>query len=225
MVGIITMTTISALYCGSIKFLKPEGEKTGIYKDPVESAQIDENGIIGDIQADKRFHGGPEKALHQYSIYSYQQITQQFDELEGIAVAGSIGENISSADLDDTNVYIGDIYKIGEVVVQVSQPRTPCWKINSRFDNSKLAKFIAQQQITGWYYRVVENGLMKVGDEIELLERQNETASIKTFTQITLQHRPSLEELNLLINISGLNLEWKARLENRRDYQRNNTTS
>ena len=112
------MTTVSALYSGLIKFLEPDGDKTGIYKDPVESAQINENGIIGDVQADKRFHGGPEKALHQYSIYSYQKIIQRFNELKDIAVTGSIGENISSADLDDKNVYIGDTYKIGGIVVQ-----------------------------------------------------------------------------------------------------------
>ncbi len=212
------MTNVLGLYAGSIKFLEPDGEKTGIYKDPVETVEVGINGIIGDVQADKRFHGGPEKALHQYSIYSYEKIVNSFAELELIAVPGSIGENISSSRLDDSNVNIGDIYRIGSVLLQVSQPRSPCWKINSRFDNPKLAKFIAQNQISGWYYRVKETGTMTIGDQIQLLERDTDAVSIKQFTHITYQHRPNKDKLNRLINIPALNIEWKTRLKKRLEY-------
>jgi len=213
------MTIVNALYSGSIKFLEPDGDKTGIYKDPVESVQIDENGIIGDIQADRRFHGGREKALHQYSIFSYSKITKQFSELESIAVAGSIGENISSNDLDDSNVNIGDVYQIGAVIVQISQPRSPCWKINNRFNQNKLAKFIVNNQITGWYYRVIEGGRVSVNDEIKRFERYNQSVSIEQFTRVAFQHRPPVELLQQLIDCPGLNRDWQNKLIERRDYQ------
>ncbi len=215
------MNQITGLYSGSIKFLEPDGEKTGIYKDPIDLAKVDRNGIIGDIQADRRFHGGPEKALHQYSIHSYEKIIEAFADLKQIAIPGSIGENISSTNLNDSNVNIGDVYRIGTVLVQVSQPRSPCWKINARFECHRLAKFIAQNQITGWYYRVIEHGTMTAGDEIQMQERQEHSVSVGEFTQIVTQHRPLPEMLEKLINTPKLNLEWKTRLQKRLEYLSN----
>ena len=217
------MTKITGLYSGSIKFLGPDGEKTGIYKDPVEFVEVGSNGVVGDIQADRRFHGGPEKALHQYSIYSYEKIIGTFPNLKQIAVPGSIGENISSHNLDDSNVHIADIYRIGSVTVQVSQPRSPCWKINSRFECYKLAKFIAQNQITGWYYRVLENGTAAIDDEIQIVERYKNSVSISEFTQITSQHRPEPKMLEKLINTPCLNLQWRHRLQKRLEYLSNHS--
>ena len=217
------MTKITGLYSSSIKFLKPDGEKTGIYKDPVEFVEMDSNGIVGDIQADRRFHGGSEKALHQYSIYSHEKIIVTFPNLKHVAVPGSIGENISCADLDDSNVNIGDTYQIGTVLVQVSQPRSPCWKINSRFECYKLAKFITQNQITGWYYRVLERGTAAIGDEIQIVERYKNSVSISEFTQVTSQHRPEPKMLEKLINTPGLNLQWRHRLQKRLEYLSNHS--
>ncbi len=78
MAGLKPVNTVTALYSGSVQFLEPDGDKTGIFKVPVESAKIDINGIIGDIQVDKRFHGGPEKTLHLYAISSYDKIAERF---------------------------------------------------------------------------------------------------------------------------------------------------
>lgn len=125
--------TVTALYKGRLRPLPPEGRRTGIFKDPIERADVTKEGIVGDHQADRRFHGGPEKALHQYAQISYERIVSEFPELEGTAVPGSIGENISSSHLTDESICIGDIYRIGDVLAQVSQPRSPCWKINHKY--------------------------------------------------------------------------------------------
>jgi len=209
---------VCGLYRGRLCFLAPEGQRTGIYKDSVASADVTAEGIVGDHQADRRFHGGPEKALHQYAQLSYEKIVSEFTELEGTAVPGSIGENISSPCLTDANVCIGDIYRLGGVLVQVSQPRSPCWKINHKFGIEKLSLFIEQQGITGWYYRVLETGKIQVDDEIELVERLNEGVSIAYFVDLIKQHRPDLDELDALIRCDGLNQEWSARLKDRRVY-------
>ena len=129
-----------------------------------------------------------------------------------------MGENISSEQLKDTRLCIGDIYRMGKVLLQVSQPRTPCWKINHRFAIEKLSLFVEQQRITGWYYRVLEPGRLHVGDTIELLERPNGDISIDRFLDIRSQHRPSLPDLDALIHCKGLNEEWRVKLKKRKDF-------
>ena len=212
------MSQIQSLYAGKLCPLEPEGQQTGIYKQAVESAEINREGILGDQQADRRYHGGPEKALHQYALCSYQNMLQAYPQLADKAVPGSMGENISSRKLNDRNVCIGDIYRMGAVLLQVSQPRTPCWKINHRFDVEKLSLFIEQQRITGWYYRVLEPGRMRVGDTIELQERPNADISIDRFLQTRSQHRPALSDLDALIHCKGLNEEWLDKLRKRRRF-------
>lgn len=212
------MTTIKGLFSGALHSLPPEGQQTGIFKDPVEEARVDVEGIIGDRQADRRYHGGPEKALHQYSLHAYETMLDVYPQLQGEAIPGSMGENISSAVLNDSNVCIGDIYRIGGIVVQVSQPRTPCWKINHRFGIEKLSKLVEERKITGWYYRVLETGRVHLGDAIELLEQPNEAVSIEYFLSVRNQHRPELGEIDTLIHCTGLNEEWKNKLLKRRAF-------
>lgn len=212
------MSELLGLYAGTLRALEPEGQATGIFKQPLERVDVTSLGIVGDQQADKRVHGGPEKALHQFARASYDSIAAQFPELGERAIPGTFGENLSSADLDDRSVCIGDTYRLGGIVVQVSQPRRPCWKINHRFDNRMLSKFVERRQLTGWYYRVIETGTIAIGDPIELLDRVNDDLTIAAFTRTISQHRPDTGELDKLIEAPCLNTEWRRRLQQRRDY-------
>lgn len=214
------MNRILSLFVGELRFLEPDGVKTGIYKKPVGSVSIGVNGMKGDVQADRRFHGGPEKALHQFAVSSYKKITGQFPELQGRAVAGSLGENISSCGLEDAGVCIGDIYKLGQVVIQVSQPRRPCWKINHKFGNDRLAKFVAQQHITGWYYRVLTPGVVKVGESVKLIDRHHQSISVADVTRISVTHRPDTDELKRALDCPGLSQQWRSTLEDRMNFLR-----
>ncbi|MEZ5537120.1 MAG: MOSC domain-containing protein [Thiolinea sp.] len=198
--------------------LGDKGEQSGIFKLPfLDTASVDENGIVGDIQADKHVHGGPEKALHQYAVASYLLMRQAFPKLAGKFVAGSMGENISAQGMHEHNVHVGDIYRIGGVKVQVSQPRQPCWKINSKFDDSKLVKFISKTHINGWYYRVLEGGELQAADRIELLERPNDM-SVYNFLRIYGEQRPAKHDLKRLVDCKGLNPAWQIKLQERFDY-------
>jgi MOSC domain-containing protein YiiM len=113
-------------------------------------------------------------------------------------------------------VHIGDIYRLGSVLVQVSQPRNPCWKINSKFDDERLAKFIANQHIQGWYYRVLEAGLVKVGDTMELVERFN-PISLRKFLSVYAEHRPNYVNLRNLARCQGLTASWQVKIQQRMD--------
>ena len=206
---------VQGLYCGKVQTLLPSGENTGIYKQPVSHVDVDELGIQGDVQVDKRYHGGPDKALHQYSLPSYRRIIEAYAELENVAVPGSIGENITIAEMAETTVCIGDKYRFGTVLVQVSEPRQPCWKINAVFKQIDLTEFIAREGITGWYYRVLEAGEMILGDAAELAERPNPKVSIEHFNTILNCAQSSRADLAALIECTGLATYLRERLEKR----------
>ena len=208
---------IQGLYCGKSQLLQPSGEYTGIYKSPLNHVEVDELGIKGDVQVDKRYHGGPDKALHQYSLSAYQRIVKAYAELVDVAVPGSIGENITIAEMSEANVCIGDIYRFGSALVQVSEPRRPCWKINAKFKQSDLTEFIEKEGITGWYYRVLEAGEISFGDTAELVERPNPKISIDHFNAIFNRAQSSRTELATLIECTGLATYLRERLEKRRE--------
>lgn len=212
------MSELLGIYAGGLRALEPEGQPTGIFKQPVPHAEVTQLGIRGDHQADRRVHGGAEKALHEFARSSYATIITRFPELAEIAAAGTFGENLSSADRSDADVCIGDTLRIGGVVVQVSQPRRPCWKINHRFQCRELSQFVERRQLTGWYYRVLEPGTITLGDTIELLDRATGGVTIAAFTQTVARHRPDPDALDALINATGLSEQWRTRLTQRRDY-------
>ncbi|MBV1931655.1 MAG: MOSC domain-containing protein [Porticoccaceae bacterium] len=206
---------VQALYAGKAQILEPSGDQTGIFKTLITRAHVGRLGIDGDVQVDKRYHGGSDKALHQFAIGSYGRIIEQFPDLADKAIPGSIGENLSVAGMDEYSVCIGDIYCLGKVLVQVSEPRQPCWKINAKYGVEQLTEYIDQQGMAGWYYRVLEVGGVRIGDEVTLLERPNETITINYFNQIKGQQRPEPEALARLINAEGLAVSLKESLQAR----------
>jgi MOSC domain-containing protein YiiM len=138
-----------------------------------DSIAVDKLGLVGDIQVDKRFHGGEDKAIH---IGSYKHIEDnpEFDKL-------FIGCNILVNEVDENNICIGDIYKMGEVVVQVTQPRQPCWKIGVIFGKEEN-KYIVRNNATGWYVRVLKEGKINVDDEM-ILENRVSNITIKELSK------------------------------------------
>ena len=209
------MAIVAGLFSGKVRPFDPGGERTGIYKEARREVMITKLGIEGDQQADKRYHGGTEKAVHQFSAHGYKVLREEFSSLIDKLTPGSFGENLATDFMSDSNVFIGDTYRVNKVLLQVSEPRKPCWKINRKFDAENLSVFVEQHGITGWYYRVLEPGTVQLGDKMELEERVNEQASIARFTQISTQHRPSLDDVGQLIDVRGLSPAWKKRLEKR----------
>ena len=123
-----------SIFVGQVQALPVSGRPTAMYKQPVQApVALGVNGFEGDDQADKRVHGGPDKAVHLYPTRHYTQLAAQFPDAEPLMGLGSMGENIATPDLDEHDVRLGDVWQLGTALIQVCQPRNPCWKIDERF--------------------------------------------------------------------------------------------
>lgn len=143
---------------------------TATFKEPVSGpVRLGPEGLMGDGQADRRVHGGPEKALLAYCAEHYAFWRERLGRQD--IGPGGFGENLAMEGTDEGLVCIGDSYRIGTTRVQVSQPRTPCWKQARRWERKDMVLLIQQSGKTGWYYRVLEQGTLQAGDTVELLER------------------------------------------------------
>lgn len=176
---------ISALFAGKPIPFGPRKSPSSIIKRPYNSLIIDTNGALEDEQGNKKLHGGPQMALHQFAQGSYQILQQAFADVAEKMHVGSIGENISVPDMDETNVYIGDIYRIGDVLLQVSSPRAPCSKINQRYGKKKIDTFILEHGLTGWYFRVLQGGIITINDNMALEQRNQNPISVRTLMQMS----------------------------------------
>lgn len=216
------MTDIQ-LYIGSVRRLDGEGQSSAIYKHPADGPlQLGSEGLCGDAQADRRVHGGPEKALHHYAAENYARLAERFPAIAALLQPGSIGENVSGSGWDERNVHIGDIFRLGGARIQVSQPRSPCWKIDHRYATAGVAGFIAEAGLTGWYYRVLESGEVARGAPFELLDRLADAVPLAELWRVWREHRPDLDALARLGNAPGLTPGWRKKLLDRLDWLRAN---
>lgn len=207
---------INAIFAGGIGILGEEGHRSGIFKRRIEGeVRVAAAGIVGDQHGDTRVHGGPEKAVHHFASEHYATLAAGFPHIADALVPGSLGENIATTGLDERNVHIGDVYRAGSVVLQVSQPRSPCWKINHRFAVEGLSLLVARERITGWYYRVLQPGTIRPGDVLQRTERATERFSISEFWQVVSAHVPEVDDMLALIAVDGLADDWKRRLDQR----------
>jgi MOSC domain-containing protein YiiM len=143
---------------------------TSFFKTPVTGPLgLETNNLDGDEQADLRVHGGPDKAVCVYSANHFPEWRRILSESD--FGAGAFGENFSVSHMDEDSVCVGDVYAIGTAVVQVSQPRSPCWKLAARWNRADLPRLVLKSGRTGWYFRVLQRGLVTRGDELSLSDR------------------------------------------------------
>ena len=162
---------IRALLAGRVQPLS-RGEGSAIAKRPLSGAvQIGLFGIIGDEQADQVRHGGRDKALHHYPFDHYARWKEDAPDRDFLRAAGAFGENISTTGLDENTVCIGDRFRLGSALVEVSQARQPCWKQGDRLAGAALPDLMVREGRSGWYYRVLEPGQAQAGDDLVLIDR------------------------------------------------------
>jgi len=161
---------------------------SAIWKNAVAGAiHVDALGLDGDVQVDRRVHGGPEKAVLAYSVGHYAATWR--DVLGDAARPGAFGENFAVEGLDESTVAIGDVFAIGTARLQVSQPRGPCWKLARKFRRDDLVERVVENGFTGWYLRVLEEGLVEAGQPMVVVERPCPQLTIAVVNRV-LHHRP-----------------------------------
>lgn len=164
--------TIIGLFIGVVRSPWPDKPPTAIAKQPIhEPVEIGACGMAGDEQADPRVHGGPEKAIHHYASEHMRYWQACFPEHASKFRPGCFGENISTTGLTEQTLCIGDELALGTARVQVCQGRQPCWKLNAHLGLPQLAAHFQKSGRTGWYYRVLEAGIVAIGDAITVTER------------------------------------------------------
>jgi MOSC domain-containing protein YiiM len=148
------------------------GENSAIAKTAISGrVHIGWLGIEGDQQADPRYHGGRDKALHHYPFEHYAHWSGLTPNHPLLGTSGAFGENISTLGLTEDLVCIGDRFRCGMALLEISQGRQPCWKQADRMQWATLPKMMVQERRSGWYYRVIEEGETEVGDMLSLVER------------------------------------------------------
>lgn len=166
------MTEILALLTGRVATLTGADEPSAIAKKPVEgSVAIGPLGLAGDEQADRAHHGGPDKAIHHYPADHYGWWRHVLGDHPLLAGPGGFGENVSTAGLIEEEVCIGDRFRLGTALVEISQGRQPCWKVDRRFGLEGVMARIVATRRSGWYCRVIEPGVAGAGDSCDLVER------------------------------------------------------
>ena len=151
--------------------------KTGIYKQPVNTGIfLEKEDVKSDTVIDRKNHGGIDKACYLYSLESYTFWKNEYPELDW--KYGMFGENLTVLGLDERLIKIGERYKIGDAVIEVSQPRQPCFKLGVRFESQTILKKFINTTHSGIYVRVLKNGLVKPNDIMELVEPKPSNPSV-----------------------------------------------
>lgn len=200
------MSVIETLFVGKARPLLRDGHaevSSGIVKAPqLGKVWLSFNGLQGDEQGDRVYHGGPEKALHHYAADNYA--------LWPALPPGTFGENISTLGMTERNVHIGDIYQAGSALVQVSQGRQPCWRLNRRLRREDAALFMQNSGATGWYYRVLCEGWIARGDAFELVERPQPDWPMRRLISALFSTQLMLDEWQQASRIAQLSSNWRT---------------
>ena len=169
------MTLVDALprvLAGRIMPLGESGRVSAIDKRPVSGPWgIGLQGLNNDAQANREHHGGPEKALHHYAFDHYAAWIAEIGDHPLLAAPGAFGENLSTVGWTEDSICIGDVIGFGAACLQVSQGRQPCFKLDRRFGRPGLALAVQRTGRTGWYWRVLTEGVAEPGDALALCER------------------------------------------------------
>ena len=208
--------TIDALLTGKARRFGAKGEPSAIDKRAVEGRRaVGALGIAGDEQADLSVHGGPDKAIHHYPRDHYGWWAETIGDHALLQDAGAFGENISTSGLTESAACIGDRYRLGSALVEISQGRQPCWKLGHRFDIATLPATVVTSRRGGWYYRVIEDGAVGAGDALELMERPLPDWSVERVFHLLIGGAGKREPaaLRALAAMDLLAANWRARAE------------
>ncbi|GAL68208.1 MOSC domain-containing protein [Jejuia pallidilutea] len=185
---------------------------TGIFKTPVAKAIfLGKNGIINDYVADKKVHGGAYKACYMFSADHYPYWKKMYPHLKWSW--GMFGENLTIKDMNDTQIMVGDIYKIGEALVQVTQPREPCFKFGVKFESQNIIKQFVDYGYPGTYVKVLEEGLVSNNDNVKLVERLKKSLSVAQLYNLIFAKNKNQDLLKIAVDLEVIPQQKRDKLK------------
>lgn len=202
---------------GTVRPLGPRGVPSAIAKEARdESVQVAVSGIVGDGQGDRVHHGGPDKAVHHYALEHYAVWKRELLEAGALFDhAGVFGENFSTLGLDEGGVCVGDVFDVGGAVLQVSQARQPCWKLDLRTSIPGMAARVQETARTGWYYRVLSPGPVRAGDRLRLAARPNPRWPLRRLLHYLYAEPMNRRALGEVAGLEALSSSWRGLVERR----------
>ncbi len=211
------MTVLDSLRIGRPVPFGPRDDRSSIGTRATTDAPVmaGPTGLVGDAVGDIRLHGGPDKAIHHYPAGHYAAWTAELPDIAGRFLPGAMGENFSASGLTEADVCLGDRFRLGQALLELSQSRQPCWKLNHHFGVPDMARRVQDSGRTGWYWRVIEPGLVAAGDRFDLAARPSPgwtLARVRRLLYVDTLDRAVLSEF---LSLPGLTPSW-ARLATRR---------
>lgn len=207
------MSKVEALCVGRSAVL-PDGKRSAIGKHPVAGpVPISRLGLAGDLQVNKRHHGGPEMAVHLYPLAHHTFWREQLGDHPLLADPGAFGSNVAVDDLDETKVRLGERFRLGTAVLEITQPRMPCATIEGRFQRQGMFAAILETGRCGWHYRVIEEGEARAGDDLAAIPGTGTAHTIRsTFLAIADPTCPADSQLlSELADCPALASRWRAK--------------
>ena len=213
----VTPGSLDAVHIGTITRLENAGRggagiDTAYRKVPVTGpVAVGRLGLAGDHQANRRVHGGPEKAIYGYPLSGYAGWRAEFPALADRFVAGAMGENLVVTGQDEASLCIGDIMRCGSATLQIAQIREPCSTFAAVIGTSRVVRAMTMSGRCGWYYRVIAPGELAAGAAHDVIERPNPEWSVARFATFAAGRAGTVAALRELAVLPGLTPAWQAK--------------
>jgi ferredoxin-NADP reductase/MOSC domain-containing protein YiiM/ferredoxin len=186
--------------------------RTAVWKTPVSGRIfVRRLNLDGDGQGDLRGHGGEQRAIMVYQLDSYRYWAKYLGRSD--LVPGNFGENLTVEGLADNEVCIGDRFRIGGAVVEVSQPRDTCYRVGIRLNHPEIAALLVAHHRPGFYFRVIQEGEIGVGDRVEKLSDGPERMTVAEIDALLYSKEHTLEALRRAVRIPALSLDWQGSMQ------------
>jgi len=187
---------------------------TGIFKNPVAGrVMLRTLNLEGDRQADLSVHGGPSKAVYVYPSEHYDYWKRELPEMK--LPWGMFGENFTTAGLIESEINIGDKFRVGSAAVMVTEPRMPCYKLAIRFGRADIIKRFLASGRTGFYLAVRQEGEVGAGDSIELIEKSKDSLRVSDITALYTHEKHNVGLLRRAMEVEALPESWKDYFQHR----------
>jgi MOSC domain-containing protein YiiM len=212
----MTTFTILELRTGRAESYGPKGESSAINKRPTDRSLLaTAEGLEGDEQGDRRHHGGLDKALHAYAVAHYEAWARELPGAADRFAPGAFGENLVVDGVTEHDLCLGDQFQMGKALVELSQSRQPCWKLNLRFNRSDMARRVQATGRTGWYFRVLNPGVIAAGAEAHLIARPNAEWPLTRVWRLLYHEVLDREALGAFLRVQELPDRWRRLAERR----------